>query len=324
MTQSIERSACGKVILCGEHAVVYGRPAIALPLPHMRAWARIVPSDDSFKIVAPDIGQVVETRHSPSGDVPGASLREQGHNPLALISHLTLQHTQQESPRATLTITSDIPVGTNLGSGAAVSVAIARAIAAWFDVALPPEEASALAFEVEKLHHGTPSGIDNTVIAYEQAVLYAKGTTPAMITPHPTLSPEGRGLLLIADTGHSTPTRIPVGDVRAAWEKDTGRYEAIFDDIAAVVQRARAALLMGDWSALGAAMNDNHALLQQLTVSSQQLDHLCQAARAAGALGAKMSGGGRGGNMIALARDAEHVTLLKDALLRAGAKRIIA
>ncbi len=322
MIQSIERSACGKVILCGEHAVVYGRPAIALPLPHVRARAHIVPSDDPFKIVAPDIDQVIETR--PSTGSGCASLHEQGHNPLALIAHLTLQHIQCEAPRATLTITSDIPVGANLGSGAAVSVAIARAIAAWFDVALPPEEASALAFEVEKLHHGTPSGIDNTVIAYEQPVWFVKGLTPSPLWG------EGRGEgerlpnLLIADTGSSTPTRIPVGDVRAAWEKDTLRYEAIFDDIATVVQRARAALLMGDWPALGAAMNDNHALLQQLTVSSQQLDHLCQAARAAGALGAKMSGGGRGGNMIALARDAAHVTVLQNVLLHAGAKRIIA
>ncbi len=299
--------------------MVYGRPAIALPLPHVRACAQISPSerDDLFKIVAPDVGVVVETRH-------GASLREQGCNPLALIAHLTLQHIGQDAPRVTLTITSDIPVGANLGSGAAVSIAIARAIAAWFDVALPPEAASALAFEVEKLHHGTPSGIDNTVIAYEQAVLYAQGTAPTMITPHPTLSSEGRELLLVADTGFSTPTRIPVGAVRAAWGEDKPRYEAIFDAIATVVQRARVALLMGDWPALGAAMNDNHALLQQLTVSSQQLDHLCNAAHAAGALGAKMSGGGRGGNMVALAQDAMHVPVLKDALLRAGARRIIA
>lgn len=306
----VERSACGKVILCGEHAVVYGRPAIALPLPGLRATARIEPADHAFKLLAPDVNAVVHAQDLASS-----------YHPLARIASLTLSFLCEAPPQAKLTVTSAIPVGANLGSGAAVSVAIARALAGWFGRDLAPADASALAFEVEKLHHGTPSGIDNTVIAYEQPVWFVKGSTPSPLQGEGW----GQGLpLVIADTGISTPTRVPVGDVRVAWEHDRNRIEGYFNAIASLAYLARGALERGDLEALGHVMTANHVLLQQLGVSCAELDALCDAARAAGALGAKMSGGGRGGNMIALARDAAHAEQLKEALLSGGAKRIFA
>lgn len=306
-TATVERSACAKVILCGEHAVVYGRPAIALPLPMLRARVRIEPSPYAFTIFAPDIGEVVSAwRHS-----------RRTRNPLARAALAALDLIGQKPPRAALIVTSDIPVGANLGSGAAVSVAIGRAIAAYFGCALSAEEVSRLAYEVEELYHGSPSGIDNTVIAYEQPVWFVRGERPEILD-----TTIGAALpLVIADTGIATPTRIPVGDVRAAWERERDRFEDYFDAIASLVHQSRAALERGDLVRLGQAMNDNHALLQKLGVSCPELDALCDAARSAGALGAKMSGGGRGGNMIALARDAAHADALREALLRAGAKR---
>ena len=308
-TAPVERSACAKVILCGEHAVVYGRPAIALPLPKLRARALIEPSDRSFKIIAPDVGSTVWLwRHS------RCTL-----DPLARAARATFELLGKQPPRATLTITSDIPVGANLGSGAAVSVAIARAIAAFFGRQLPPADASALAYEVEQLHHGSPSGIDNTVVAYEQAVWFVRGEPTELLD----ISIPGGLPIVIADTGIATPTRIPVGDVRAAWERDRLRCEQLFDAIAALVQMARESLERHDLGRLGQMMDINHTLLRQLGVSCAELDALCDAARAAGALGAKMSGGGRGGNMIALARDAEHADALGEALRLAGATRVI-
>jgi mevalonate kinase len=127
---------------------------------------------------------------------------------------------------------------------------------------------------------------------------------------------------VIGDTGISTPTRIPVGDVRTAWRSDRARYDGYFDAIASLAQLARAALAAHDWPQLGRVLDANHVLLQQLGVSCPELDALCDVARNAGALGAKMSGGGRGGNMIALARDPVHAEVLKRALLEAGAKRV--
>lgn len=137
---TVERSACAKVILCGEHAVVYGRPAIALPLPTMRVHARMAATSRPFIIRALDVDETIV-----AGDLSGETL-----NPLARIAQLTLAHLKQAPPAAELTIASDIPVGANLGSGAAVSVAVARVIAAFFDVELSAGEASSLAYEVGK------------------------------------------------------------------------------------------------------------------------------------------------------------------------------
>ena len=302
----IERTACAKIILCGEHAVVYGRPAIALPLPQLRARAQIQATAGPIEIVAPDVAAHFH-------------LHDQPDHPLSQIVSLTLAHLNQQpatSHHFQLAITSDIAVASHLGSGAAVSVACARAVAAFCGVELTPADASALAYEVEKLHHGTPSGIDNTVIAYERPVWFVKGSPPQVLDL-PQVLP-----LVIGDTGVSTPTKEPVGAVRAAWERDSTQLERQFDAIGGLVLAARRALQHHDLPALGIAMNDNHAALQGLGVSSAKLDDLCAAALAAGALGAKMSGGGRGGNMIALGRDAEHAAKLREALLSAGATRV--
>jgi mevalonate kinase len=305
----IERSACAKVILFGEHAVVYERPAIALPVPGLRTVASIRRRSGPFEIQALDINHVVRL---PA--IPPTEMRKP--HPLALIAWLTLRHIGAKPPRALIQTRSSIPVGSNLGSGAAISVALARALAAYCGRELKPDEASQLAFEVERQHHGSPSGIDNTVIAHEQPVWFVKNRE---VTPLGDLPPLA---LVIADTGKSTPTRVPVGDVRAAHEAEPARVGAIFDEIGAITTRGRDALRAGDAALIGQLMDENHRALQTLTVSSPELDALCEAARAAGALGAKMSGGGRGGNMLALARDEGHAAALREALLAAGAKRV--
>jgi len=320
MTQNpISRSACAKIILCGEHAVVYERPAIALPLPHLRARADVTQAGGRTEVVAPDIQAQF-------------FVDEQPEHPLAQVIAFTLHHIRRGLASALfrLTVRSDIPVSSHLGSGAAVSVAAIRAVAAYLDCALSADETSAIAYEIEKLHHGTPSGIDNTVIAYEQPVWFVKGRGVEVLvqgddgrwTMDESISPVASLPLVIADTGIATPTKIPVGDVRAGWERDKATYEARFDEIGDLVAQARQALLSEDWPALGTIMNANHAVLQWLGVSCAELDHLCDVARVAGALGAKMSGGGRGGNMIALARDAVHANELRAALRAAGAVRV--
>jgi mevalonate kinase len=227
-----------------------------------------------------------------------------------------------------------------MGSGAAVSAAIIRAIAdaaagrqssvisrqsavggrrsavSRPPSALSPADVSALVYEVDKLHHGTPSGVDNTVIAYGQPVYFVRGQPPQPF-------PIGQSFrVAIADTGIRSPTKITVGDVRRAWQQEPARYEALFDRIAAVVESARAAIAAGHPHQLGPLMNQNHALLQALDVSCPELDALVSAARAAGAAGAKLSGGGRGGNMIALVTE-ETAAGVATALTAAGAARVI-
>jgi mevalonate kinase len=308
---------------------VYGRPAIALPLAHLRTRAQMTPQERGFHICAPDI-------HAEFDVAPDNT------RPLAILTRRVFEALDQAIPSAVLTVNSDIPPGSHLGSSASVAVACARAMAAYGGHDLTPAEVSALAFEAEQVYHGSPSGIDNTVVAYEQPVWFVRGEMSEVRgqmsevrsegIEESSEKKEGAGmrvldvalpLLVIGDTGVVTPTRIPVGDVRQGWLADRTRYERLFDQIADVAVQVRDALHAVDWPRLGALLDANQALLQELGVSSPELDALCAAAWKGGALGAKLSGGGRGGNMIALARDPAHAAELRAALQHAGAARVI-
>jgi mevalonate kinase len=299
-------SAPGKIILFGEHAVVYGRPALAVPVTQVRAEVEVVEAArPGIWIDAPNVGLHAELNTLPS-DHPVASVI---HNFLFL-SRLS------PFPDLEIRITSTIPVASGLGSGAAVTVALTRALASHFNYPMTAEELNAFAYEIEKLHHGTPSGIDNTVVTYARPVYFVRGE------PIETFKVGAPFTILIADTGIPAPTRESVGDVRRLWLNDKSRWETIFDKIGEVVFTSRRAIEAGKWELLGELMNENHELLQKLTVSSPELDRLVVAACNAGALGAKLSGGGRGGNMIALVHEeiSEKLSLV---LREAGAKNTI-
>jgi mevalonate kinase len=306
---AISASAPGKVILLGEHSVVYSQPAIAVPVSQVQAKAIITPDPSAaagnIHITAPQINL----------DSNLADLAED--DPIAAAARGTLSALNVSSPPAfKLRITSTIPIGGGLGSGAAVSVAAIRAVSSFLGDPLENEQVSSLAFEVEKLHHGTPSGIDNTVITHNKAVYYVKEKPIEFIRVAKPFT------LVIADTGKSTPTKETVADVRRFWENDPDPYDQIFDSIGKLSIAARIAIEDGNIEALGPLMNENHELLQKLDVSSADLDKLVLAAREAGALGAKLSGGGRGGNMIALVPDSL-ADSIRSALLAAGAKGTI-
>jgi len=203
-----------------------------------------------------------------------------------------------------------------MGSSAAISIAMIRAMSAFFGKSLLPSDVSDLAYQVEMIHHGTPSGIDNNVIAYQQPVYFVRHNPIQFLEiQHPTH-------WVIADTGEKTPTRETVAAVRALYTENPDHYDQIFKQIGTLTQQAREALPSGDISTLGALMNENQRLLEQIDVSSQNLDSLINTALAAGAAGAKLSGGGRGGNIIALAT-AETAETIEKALIDAGANRTI-
>jgi mevalonate kinase len=220
-----------------------------------------------------------------------------------------------------LTVRSDIPIASGLGSGAAIAIAVIRAAGLQWGLQdrLTPAVVSALAFEVERLHHGTPSGIDNTVIAYEQPVYFIRRQPENQIER---FSPARPLRLLVGDTGIRSSTREVVGDVRRQWEADPARFESLFDGCGRVAEAARSAVARADNALVGRLMDENQALLEEMTVSSTDLGRLVGAARAAGALGAKLSGGGRGGNMIALVTE-ESEEPVRRALLAAGAARVL-
>lgn len=306
-------TAPGKIILFGEHAVVYGRPAIAVPVPAVRARAVIsanpLGAPGSVKIDAPDIELTAFL-----SDLPPT-------HPLSAAIHGTLhQLGLPRSPACSIKITSTIPVAAGMGSGAAVTAALVRAFSVFLGKSLPDEYVSALTYEVEKIHHGTPSGVDNTVVTYARPVYFQRREPqPPLIEPFTIPLPFE---LVIADTGIPSSTAVAVGDVRAAWLADPERFNSLFDSVADIVRAARREISAANPQALGPLMDENHRLLQKIGVSSPELDRLVKAACQAGALGAKMVGGGRGGSMIALAPPAASAEIAS-ALEAAGAARTI-
>jgi mevalonate kinase len=318
-------SAAAKLILCGEHAVVYGRPAIALPLAGIRAHADV--ADDQagsgIAVHARDLHRrwlVATDPHAPISQLI-----------TSVLSYL--QDQARPAPDLRITISSPIPIASGMGSGAAVATALVRALAAHLGRQLAPAEISALVYASEQRFHGTPSGIDNTVIAYEQPIWFVRtGDGGWRIgdradSPHPpTIEPiviASPFTLLIGDTGVRSATRLSVGEVRKRWQAEPARYEALFDQVGAIVTQVRAVLEQGDIPALGPLLSQNHRLLQQIGVSSSALDALVVAAQASGALGAKLSGAGWGGVMLALVTPETRVRVAA-ALEQAGAKRVSA
>jgi mevalonate kinase len=299
-------SAPGKIILFGEHAVVYGQPALAVPVTQVQAEVRI------DKIFSPGIRI----------NAPNVQLNEKldalaPTHPLAATVRNTLHALEVDSlSSAAILIRSSIPVASGLGSGAAVSVAIIRALAKQLKKTLTDEQVSELALETEKLYHGTPSGIDNTVITYAKPVYFIKGQ------PIEILRVKYPFTIVIGDTGVLASTKEAVRDVRIQQHKRPERYETLFAAIGSISDTARQLIETGMPESLGPLMDENHALLRNMKVSSPELDHLVKAARDAGALGAKMSGGGRGGNMIALAQ-ASKAGVIAKALKEAGATNTI-
>jgi len=302
-------SAPGKIILFGEHAVVYGYSAIAVPVTQVRARVTVTPDIHGQPAVvtidAPDVGLESELSCLPVTNPIGAAIH-------GLLAHTKTDHI----PACTLKIKSTIPVASGLGSGAAVSVAIIRALSGFLGLQLPDDIVSNLAFEVEVIHHGTPSGIDNTVITYQKPVYFTKNH------PIETFKIRTPFTIVIGDTGIASPTKETVRDVRAAWQVDPAPYNRLFAAIDSITKTARQAIEGGYPERLGPLMDENHQLLGEMGVSSPTLNRLAEAAKAAGAWGAKLSGGGRGGNMIALVA-ASNADIVSDAIRNAGAQNTI-
>jgi mevalonate kinase len=304
-------TAPGKIILFGEHAVVYGRPAIAAPVTQVRAQAIVEDAPQTgVRLMAPDIGRDYWLSEAGQRD------------PFARSIWVVKEAASlSELPDLRVTIRSTIPIASGLGSGAAMAAAVIRALAQHLGLShlATDEQVSGLTYEVEKLLHGTPSGIDNTVVAHERPVYFVRQESANRIE---TLVVARPLRLLVADTGVASATKTVVGDVRRQWSADPESFERIFDGCGRIADLARRAVEEGKIPELGRLMTENHALLRKMTVSSVELDNLVSSAISAGALGAKLSGAGRGGNMIALVTDETEEDVLQG-LMSAGATNVM-
>ncbi len=295
----------GKVILLGEHAVVYGAHALAAPIP-LAIQARVEDSGNGVHLVIPRWGVEEKLRR-------GEDHQYSIYQSLDLI----LDRLGLRDKGMRIEIFPNIPRAAGLGGSAALAVSIIRALAQHFNISISDEEINALAYESEKIVHGTPSGIDNTMATYGKFILFRKGNPPEMQeikVPKPIP-------IVIGLSGVESLTAKMVARVREAWEKNKPLYDSIFKQIDELVLEAAKAVEAYDLEKLGELMNVNQGLLNALRVSSWELEELIEIARNNGALGAKLTGGGGGGAMIALCpENAEEVA---EAMRRAGYKAMV-
>lgn len=283
----------GKIILLGEHAVVYGSHAVAAPVPlAIQAKIEGTPDDDGVSLIIPRWG--VEYRlHKEPGH------RDSFQKSLAII----LERLGLAGRSMRIEVFPNVPRAMGLGGSAAMAVAIIRALDVHYGLGLADEQVNALAFECEKVAHGTPSGIDNTMATYGKFLLFRRGEPPEnkpFIQPLHVAKPIP---IVIGISGKESLTAKTVGRVREAWQRNNALYERIFKQIDDLTLQGVEAIQRYDLERLGDLMNVCHGLLNALGVSSWELEELVQIARDHGAPGAKLTGGGGGGSMIALCPD---------------------
>lgn len=291
----------GKTILIGEHAVVYGAPALVLPVTDVPVTATVTP-------VHAQAGHHLESAvHTGPLDLAPAAVL-----PTVTAVTATLRHLGVDDVPVHVRVDSEVPTARGMGSSAAVAAAVTAAVADAFGVALDAETHHELIQECERVAHGRPSGLDARGVVADAPVWFDDGRIESVAVA-------GTFTFVVADTGVPGHTREAVSAVRALHDQDPARIDAVVDRIGALALRARGTLGHGDAQALGATMDAAHELLTTLDVSSEDLDRLVGAARSADALGAKLTGGGRGGCVLALAADGGHADRIATALRGAGA-----
>jgi hydroxymethylglutaryl-CoA reductase len=274
----------GKVILLGEHAVVYGRHAIAAPIP-LSIKALVEDCDEGIHLLIPRWGVEYQLASNPAE-------RRSFEKPAGVV----LDQLGLTRRAMRIEVFPDVPRSMGLGGSAAMAVAIVRALDKHFRLGLTDDQVNRLAFESEKVAHGSPSGLDNTLACYGKALVFRAGDPP-LIEPLNIREPIPA---VIGMTGYEGLTARTVGRVREAWQQDKRLYERIFDQIDALTLRGIQAVQDNDLPTLGQLMNICQGMLNALQVSTPELEKLCDIARENGALGAKLTGGGGGGSIIAV------------------------
>ncbi len=285
-------TAPGKTILLGEHFVVYGEPAIVAAIDR-RAKVTAEELPGTAIHVASDLG-IFGTFE---GEVFNTSSGQEGVRntlePAKIAAQSVLNHSNLKRG-VSLRIESEIPVAVGLGSSSAISVATVAAVGQLFDVSLSSEEIFSLSLDAERFVHGNPSGIDQRVSTFGGILLYRKGERTTEIRCPVDLP------LVIINTGKNRNTGILVESVRSLRERHPAVMGQLTRAAGGLVDEGVAALSTGDLKAFGELMYINHGLLVSAGVSIEALDRLVYAAKASGALGAKLTGAGGGGCVVVL------------------------
>lgn len=293
-----EAVAPGKVILCGEHFVVYGEPAIVAAID-LKAYAYASFTD------------------KPGIHIYSSRVSEDALKPIHDVIKLLLESrdTSLTDRGLMVSINSTIPISAGLGSSAAVTVASILAVSKLLKFKLKRREIVSFGVKAEEIIHGRPSGIDPTVSVYGGMLLFKPGGRIRRIKPAKPIE------LVIADSGIKRSTGTMVRRVGELASKYPDIFSRLRSTVRMIVRQAAEAIIEGDIDKLGDMFNLNHGLLSAVGVSDSRLEKLIYAARRAGALGSKITGAGGGGCIIALARPGES-DRIASSLVDAGAEAI--
>jgi mevalonate kinase len=274
----------GKAILFNEHFVVYGVPAIVSAIGNYTT-SKVESIDKP--------GWKLNDNRKATPKYKEDKIEQQKDSIDKILKKMDIDLSKKGLQ---ITLEGTLYCASGIGASAASCVAIARALSDHFNKNLSDEEINEIAYEGEKGYHGTPSGIDNTASAFGGLIWFEKGDKPVIEK----ISIQAPIEIVMGNTGKVANTSAAVAGVKGRKEQNPEKYKEIFDRADNIAYLAKNALLNEDYQGLGKLMNENHKLLQQIEVSSRELDFLVKLARDQGALGAKLTGGGLGGNIIAL------------------------
>ncbi|MBA7671755.1 Galactokinase [subsurface metagenome] len=287
------------------HFVVYGLPAIASALGSY--------TTADVKVVNGQNWTVDDRRPA----TPGYKKKKYNEAMKSIQNVIDYLKIDTESQKVEITFAGDLIAASGVGASAAQCTSLARAINDSFNLKLDDEKINEAAYEGEKAYHGTPSGIDNTASTYGGLIWFVKNLSGGKNTMD-FLQSLKKMLLTIANSGITASTTEVVADVRRLKETNSEEFEKILNEYKSLSEKAKKALFEGDITTIGKLMNQNHNLLQKITVSGEINDKLVEIALKNGAVGAKMTGTGRGGLVIALAENEEIQESIAKAIEKEG------
>ncbi|WP_157023351.1 mevalonate kinase [Companilactobacillus ginsenosidimutans] len=291
----------GKMIMMGEHAVVYGYPAIALPLVSIPAIVRIKESKEKTLSSNYFVGKISELPESLSG--------------VKYLIDVLDNEMNQHKINYSISIDSGLPIERGLGSSAAIGAAITKA---FFDFFKRPLNESKLLEHINKsetVTHGKASGLDAQTVISDFPIKFSKGNSAEHF------SFKSDGFIVIADSGIKGKTKQTVGDVRKMYDSDKDTVGQELKDLGTHTDVAVTALKTNNLKRLGEVFTDANSILSKLNLSVPKVDQLIDAANSAGSLGSKITGGGRGGCIICVARNLTSAQMIQKALLKNGAEQ---
>jgi mevalonate kinase len=277
--------APAKAIVAGEHFVVHGAWALAAALPR-KVRVAVEPSS-KFEVISDLFGKSESPQLLPASRV---------------VEEMAREFSGKSTVR--VTISSDVPGGAGLGSSAATMVAVASAFSKLNSLGLTVPEIIDCAMVGERSVHGNPSGIDPAICAHGGVILFRTGAAPKKVSFGGTRS------LILSYSGLKRNTGGQIGKVSKMKEKYPGMFESLAAGISELSLHASEMLRADDMKGLGTLMTVNHAVLMSLGVSNNVLDEIVDLLLSMGSYGAKLTGAGGGGSILAVAPEGKEKSIV--------------